>query len=96
MRNDRLPVPVLPSWLEEIFQRSCIEIEGHRLHWMEAGQGRPVLLLRGNPTWSFLWRGVEHRPVAEAEVAVLLFEPASTLNTGHVQNERTVAEPERI
>jgi mannose-6-phosphate isomerase-like protein (cupin superfamily) len=34
-------------------------------------------------------RGVEHRPVAEEEVKVLLFEPASTLNTGNVQNERT-------
>jgi mannose-6-phosphate isomerase-like protein (cupin superfamily) len=41
-------------------------------------------------------RGVEHRPVAEAEVAVLLFEPASTLNTGNVRSERTVAELERI
>lgn len=39
-------------------------------------------------------RGVEHRPVADAEVRVLLFEPASTLNTGNVQNERTyVATP---
>jgi mannose-6-phosphate isomerase-like protein (cupin superfamily) len=35
-------------------------------------------------------RGVEHQPVAEEEVHVLLFEPASTLNTGNVQNERTV------
>jgi mannose-6-phosphate isomerase-like protein (cupin superfamily) len=34
-------------------------------------------------------RGVEHRPVARAEVKVLLFEPASTLNTGNVQNDRT-------
>ncbi|HEX6085020.1 MAG TPA: cupin domain-containing protein [Thermoanaerobaculia bacterium] len=34
-------------------------------------------------------RGVEHRPVAAEEVKVLLFEPASTLNTGNVQNERT-------
>jgi mannose-6-phosphate isomerase-like protein (cupin superfamily) len=34
-------------------------------------------------------RGVEHRPVADSEVKVLLFEPASTLNTGNVQNERT-------
>ena len=34
-------------------------------------------------------RGVEHRPVAEEEAHVLLFEPASTLNTGNVQNERT-------
>ena len=41
-------------------------------------------------------RGVEHRPVAEEEVHVLLFEPAGTLNTGDVQDERTVQEPERI
>jgi mannose-6-phosphate isomerase-like protein (cupin superfamily) len=34
-------------------------------------------------------RGVEHRPVASEEVHVLLFEPASTLNTGNVRNERT-------
>jgi mannose-6-phosphate isomerase-like protein (cupin superfamily) len=34
-------------------------------------------------------RGVEHRPVAEEEVKVLLFEPAGTLNTGNVQSERT-------
>jgi mannose-6-phosphate isomerase-like protein (cupin superfamily) len=41
-------------------------------------------------------RGVEHRPVAEEEAHVLLFEPASTLNTGNVHNERTVAQLERI
>jgi mannose-6-phosphate isomerase-like protein (cupin superfamily) len=41
-------------------------------------------------------RGVEHRPVADAEVQVLLFEPATTLNTGDVQNERTVENPERL
>jgi mannose-6-phosphate isomerase-like protein (cupin superfamily) len=40
--------------------------------------------------------GVEHRPVAEEEVHVLLFEPASTLNTGNVQGDRTVARPEWI
>jgi mannose-6-phosphate isomerase-like protein (cupin superfamily) len=34
--------------------------------------------------------GVEHQPVAEEEVHVLLFEPKSTLNTGNVHNERTV------
>jgi len=34
--------------------------------------------------------GVEHRPVAEEEVHVLLFEPAATLNTGDVRDERTV------
>jgi mannose-6-phosphate isomerase-like protein (cupin superfamily) len=41
-------------------------------------------------------RGVEHRPVAEDVVHILLFEPASTLNTGNVQDERTVQELERI
>jgi mannose-6-phosphate isomerase-like protein (cupin superfamily) len=41
-------------------------------------------------------RGVEHRPVANEEVEVVLFEPAGTLNTGNVLNERTVAEPARL
>ncbi len=42
-------------------------------------------------------RGVEHRPVADEEVEVLLFEPASTLNTGSAPDDaRTVRELERI
>jgi mannose-6-phosphate isomerase-like protein (cupin superfamily) len=41
-------------------------------------------------------RGVEHRPVAEQECWVVLFEPASTLNTGNVVNERTVHELQRV
>ena len=41
-------------------------------------------------------RGVEHLPVAEEEAHVLLLEPASTLNTGNVHNERTVGELERL
>lgn len=41
-------------------------------------------------------RGVEHRPVADEEAHVMLFEPRSTLNTGNVQNERTLAELERL
>ena len=41
-------------------------------------------------------RGVEHCPVADEEAPVLLFEPATTLNTGNVRNERTVADLERI
>ena len=41
-------------------------------------------------------KGVEHRPVAEEEVHLLMFEPASTLNTGNVRNERTVDRPQRI
>jgi len=41
-------------------------------------------------------RGVEHRPVADEEAHVLLFEPAATLNTGNVRNERTLERLERI
>lgn len=41
-------------------------------------------------------RGVEHRPVAANEVAVLLFEPAGTLNTGDAVSDLTLAELERI
>jgi hypothetical protein len=39
---------------------------------------------------------VEHRPVADDEVEVLLFEPASTLNTGNVRDARTVDAPGRL
>ena len=42
-------------------------------------------------------RGVEHRPVAEEEVLLMMFEPASTLNTGdQAGNDRTVEAPERL
>jgi mannose-6-phosphate isomerase-like protein (cupin superfamily) len=41
-------------------------------------------------------RGVEHSPYAAEEVWLMLFEPASTLNTGDIRNERTVERPERI
>src|SRR5574341_1175918 len=37
-------------------------------------------------------RGVEHRPVAPEETHIVLLEPKTTLNTGNVENERTVAE----
>lgn len=41
-------------------------------------------------------RGVEHRPVAEEQASVLLFEPASTVNTGNVMDDLTKTELERI
>jgi mannose-6-phosphate isomerase-like protein (cupin superfamily) len=41
-------------------------------------------------------RGIEHKPVAEGEVHILLFEPASTLNTGNIDDERTRKELEKI
>ena len=41
-------------------------------------------------------RGVEHKPVAKSECQVVLFEPAGTLNTGNLVNDRTVTNPEVI
>jgi mannose-6-phosphate isomerase-like protein (cupin superfamily) len=41
-------------------------------------------------------RGVEHLPISDEETQVLLFEPKSTLNTGNVRNERTLAELEKL
>jgi len=57
-------------------------------------QDRQVWLEEGE--FLIVPRDVEHRPVADEEVHVLLFEPATTLNTGDVRDERTVVEPERI
>ena len=39
---------------------------------------------------------IEHKPVADEEVQILLFEPASTLNTGNVENERTRKHLEKL
>jgi mannose-6-phosphate isomerase-like protein (cupin superfamily) len=41
-------------------------------------------------------RGIEHRPVAIEEVEIMLFEPATTLNTGNVENELTRKELKHI
>jgi mannose-6-phosphate isomerase-like protein (cupin superfamily) len=40
--------------------------------------------------------GVEHKPVADEEAHVILFEPNSTLNTGNVRNEMTLDELEKV
>jgi mannose-6-phosphate isomerase-like protein (cupin superfamily) len=54
------------------------EPHGRRDVWLEEGE------------FIIVPRGMEHRPVADEEAEVLLFEPASTLNTGNVQDEFTV------
>ena len=60
-------------------------------------QGRLRIKLRDRDLWLeegefvIIPKGVEHCPVAEEEVQVILLEPKSTINTGDVENERTVA-----
>ena len=41
-------------------------------------------------------KGVEHKPFAEEEVSIMLFEPATVLNTGNIDNEFTVKNLDRI
>ncbi|PYS46952.1 MAG: cupin domain-containing protein [Acidobacteria bacterium] len=63
--------------------RFRMEYEDHH-EWIEEGE------------FVIVPRSVEHRPIADEEAHVLLFEPVSTLNTGNIENERTRAELERI
>ena len=65
-------------------------------------KGRFLVKLRDRDIWLeegefvIVPRSVEHKPVAEEEALVLLLEPKSTLNTGNVRDEKTVADVERI
>ena len=65
-------------------------------------KGRLLIKLRDRDIWldegefTIIPKGVEHLPVADEEAHVLLLEPKSTLNTGNVQNERTVADLKQI
>ncbi|MDZ4765497.1 MAG: cupin domain-containing protein [Chloroflexota bacterium] len=65
-------------------------------------KGRLLMKLRDGDVWIeagefiIIPRGVEHLPVAPEEVHLMLFEPKGTLNTGDVENERTVAELQRL
>ena len=65
-------------------------------------KGRFCMKLRDGEVWVeegefiIIPKGVEHKPVAEEEVEVMLLEPKTTLNTGNVKNDRTVAELDKI
>jgi mannose-6-phosphate isomerase-like protein (cupin superfamily) len=65
-----------------------------RMDYRENGREREEWIEPGE--FIIVPRGVEHRPVAESECEVLLFEPASTLNTGNVEDEFTRKQLERI
>ncbi len=59
----------------------------HRGEFRMEFRDRTVTLVAGDML--VVPRGVEHRPIADHEVEVILFEPASTLNTGDVVSVRT-------
>lgn len=66
------------------FRMEYRDDDGEQNVWIEAGEMIVVP------------RGVEHRPVADEECEVLLFEPVSTLNTGNTENELTRKELSHI
>lgn len=63
--------------------RFCMEFRDRQV-WLEAGE------------FLIVPHGVEHRPIAEEEVQVLLFEPATTLNTGNAKSNLTVEQLQKI
>lgn len=69
-----MSAPALPGWITDQLpsgvSRSLVPVGEHHIHVMTWGQGRPVLLQHGNPTWGFLWRKV---------VAELLDEPVQLI-----------------
>jgi haloalkane dehalogenase len=58
----RKPAPPLPEWIANMFPRSIeryrVDVGGAEMAVVEIGEGRPVLMVHGNPTWSFLYRKV--------------------------------------
>jgi cis-3-alkyl-4-acyloxetan-2-one decarboxylase len=56
----REPAPDMPRWLERQlpFERYRIDVGGQHMHVMERGEGTPVVLVHGNPTWGYLYRKV--------------------------------------
>ncbi|HEY3682363.1 MAG TPA: alpha/beta fold hydrolase [Streptosporangiaceae bacterium] len=50
-----------PAWVDDDlfpFESHFVDIDGHTVHYVDEGSGPTLLLLHGNPTWSFLWRDV--------------------------------------
>ncbi|MFI6212342.1 alpha/beta fold hydrolase [Nocardia brasiliensis] len=50
-----------PAWVDDSlfpFESRFVQIDGHSVHYVDEGSGPTLLLLHGNPTWSFLWRDV--------------------------------------
>ena len=65
-----------------------------RMKLRENGAEREIVIHPGE--FIIIPRGIEHLPSADEETHIMLLEPKTTLNTGNIQNERTLAELERI
>jgi mannose-6-phosphate isomerase-like protein (cupin superfamily) len=108
----RIDAPWQPKIVAELNgqQVKLVKLAGDFLWHAHAAEDELFLVVEGRFRMDFrdreVWlaagemlvvpRGVEHKPYAPEPCSVLLFEPASTLNTGNLRNERTVERPERI
>jgi mannose-6-phosphate isomerase-like protein (cupin superfamily) len=108
----RIPAPWQPHIIAELNGQhvKLVKLRGEFVWHHHEQEDELFLVLRGTLAMHFHDRvevvkegecivvphGVEHKPVADEEVHVLLFEPAGTLNTGNVRNERTVEDPKRL
>jgi pimeloyl-ACP methyl ester carboxylesterase len=77
------------------------DVDGHRLHYVDEGQGQPLLLVHGNPTWSFYWRNLilglrdEYRVVAVDHIGCGLSDKPQDYSyqlVQHTQNLMTLVE----
>jgi haloalkane dehalogenase len=67
-----LPAATLPPEIRKQFpfESRFVRVNGHRMHYVDEGAGEPILLLHGNPTWSFLYRKFIPRLVAAGYRAI--------------------------
>jgi mannose-6-phosphate isomerase-like protein (cupin superfamily) len=101
-----------PRLLDEVndFQVKAVTLKGEFIWHHHENEDELFLVVKGTLRMKFrdheaivregefviVPRGVEHMPVADEEVHIILLEPKATLNTGNVTNERTVTQLERI
>jgi mannose-6-phosphate isomerase-like protein (cupin superfamily) len=92
------------------FEVKAVKLKGEFIWHHHANEDELFLVVKGTLRMKFRDReavikegefiivphGVEHCPVADQEVHIVLIEPKSTLNTGNITNERTVAQLERL
>lgn len=76
MTATKLHAPPIPPWLEHMlpFERYRVRVGAREMHVLEGGDpdGRPVLMLHGNPTWGFLWRKVAAELAATRGLRLLM------------------------
>ena len=82
---------ITPRLADELFEAGVEVLTGGNHIW---DRNKSVELNEGE--FIIVPRGIEHRPVAEKEVHVILFEPAQIRHTGNVESELTVTRYERI